>query len=173
MQKWFEKAVARVEAAFTPAQARPGQTVTWTFTLHLHEGYHTYPTRQTDPQAAAFVNEFRFPEPSEVIFVGAVQDPKNVQTRAEPELGILSLRYCSGVVVYSRPAVVHPQARPGPVTIKGPKVRLNICDKNNCFPTKEIDTTATLTILEGPAVPIEATYADEVRRIIDKSHPKK
>ena len=168
-QKWFEKAVRRLEASFTPAQARRGQTVTFTLTIQLQEGYYTYPTRQSDPQAAALVNDLRFPEPQEVIFVGPVEDPKTVQVKAEPQAGIPSLRYCTGTVTYTRAAVVHPQARPGRVTVRLPKVRLNICDANTCFPAKEVAVEATLTILDGPPLPVEERYAEEVRRVLEKS----
>lgn len=172
-QKWFEKAVSRVEASFTPDRARPGQTVLWTLTLHLQEGYYTYPTKQSDPAAAGMVNEIHFPESGPVIFVGSLQDPKNIQTRSEPVLGIQMLRYCSGTVVYSRPAVVDPRVRPGTVAVQVPKVRLNICDKSNCFPPKELSVEAKLTVLDGPAVPVETTYAEEVRRVLEKSGSKK
>lgn len=168
-QKWFEKAVRRLEASFTPAQARRGQTVTFTLTIQLQEGYYTYPTRQSDPQAAALVNDLRFPDPQEVIFVGPVEDPKTVQVKAEPQAGIPSLRYCTGTVTYTRAAVVHPQARPGRVTVRLPKVRLNICDANTCFPAKEVAVEATLTILDGPPLPVEERYAEEVRRVLEKS----
>lgn len=173
LQKWFEKAVRRLEASFTPAQARRGQTVTFSLTVHLQEGYYTYPTRQSDPQAAALVNELRFPDPQEVIFVGAVEDPKTARVKAEPQAGIQNLRYCTGIVTYIRAAVVHPQAPAGPVTVRLPKVRLNLCDANTCFPVKEVAVEATLTILDGPPLPVEARYAEEVRRVLEKSPARK
>jgi hypothetical protein len=172
-QKWFEKAVSRLEASFTPAQARRGQTVTFSLTLQLQEGYYTYPIQQTDPQAATLVNEIHFPQPQEVIFVGKLEDPKNIRVKAEPQLGIQTLRYCTGTVTYTRPAVIHPQARAGPVTVRLPKVRINICDQNTCFPAKDIAVEATLTILDGPPQPIEAAYAEEVRRVLEKPLPRK
>jgi hypothetical protein len=170
-QKWFEKAVARIEAAFNPERARPGQTVVWTLTIQLRDGYYTYPTRQSDPAAASLINQIRFPEPGSVIFVGTLQDRSPVHIRAEPELGIAKLRYCTGTVVYARPAVVHPRARPASVTVSVPSVRLNICDKNNCFPVKELSVTAPLTIVDGPPVPVEAAYQEEVKRVLDKAGP--
>ncbi len=168
LQKAFDKAVKKIDARFTPAEARPGQTVTFTLTLELHDGYYTYPTRQTDPPAAGMVNEIRFPPPSEVIFVGQTADPKNTQTKAEPELGILELRYCTGVVTYSRPAVVSPQAKPGTVTVTLPLVRISVCDKNNCFPPRTVPVQATLKVLDGPAVPVEPKYVEDVRKVLEK-----
>jgi len=60
-QKWYEKAVNKVEAKFTPAEAKPGQTVTFTLTVELNDGFHTYPTVQPDKQAAGMVNDITFP----------------------------------------------------------------------------------------------------------------
>src|SRR5262245_47556429 len=117
-QKWYEKAVKKVEGTFTPAEAKPGQTVTFTLPLELNEGYHSYPTVQTDKMAVGMVNTIQFPKPGNVIFVGDVQDPKDTKTKAEPDLGIAELRYCTGKIVYTRKAVVSPKATAGPTTVK-------------------------------------------------------
>jgi DsbC/DsbD-like thiol-disulfide interchange protein len=85
---WYERAVKKVEATFEPAEAKPGDTVTLRLTVHLNEGFHTYPTRQPDKAAEAMVNTIKFPDPGAVEFVGDVTDPKDFKTKAEPELGI-------------------------------------------------------------------------------------
>ena len=41
----------KVEAKFDPAEAKPGQTVTFKLTVELNDGYYTYPTRQADKAA--------------------------------------------------------------------------------------------------------------------------
>src|SRR5436190_2958978 len=86
-QKWYEKAVKKVEGKFAPAEAKPGQTVTFTLTVELNEGYHTYPTAQPDKLAAGMVNVLKFPAPGAVIFVGSTEDPKDFVTKEEPDLG--------------------------------------------------------------------------------------
>ena len=85
-QKWFTKAVKKVEGRFSPTEAKPGQTVTFTLTVELNDGYHTYPTVQPDKMAAGMVNLIKFPEAGTVIFVGQTHDPKKFATKAEPEL---------------------------------------------------------------------------------------
>ena len=167
-QKWYERAVKKVEAKFTPAEAKPGQTVTFTLTVELNDGYHTYPTMQTDKQAAAMVNEITFPSPDAVIFVGKTEDPKNAKTKAEPDLGILAMSYCPGTVTYTRKAVVSPKASAGPATIKLTTFRLNVCDKDNCFPPKKVPVEATLKVLDGPAVEVEKAYAEEVKKALEQ-----
>ena len=59
--------------------------MTFTVTVELTDGYHTYPTVQTDKPAAAMVNTIKFPKPDAVIFVGETEDPKDAKTKAEPE----------------------------------------------------------------------------------------
>lgn len=168
MQKAFDKAVKKVEATFSPAEAKPGQTVTLSITLELNEGYHTYPTAQPDKMAAAMVNDIQFPNPGTVIFVDRLVDPKNALTKSEPELGILELRYCTGTVTYSRKAVVSPKAAAGSATVKIDTFRVNICDKDNCFPPKKVPLEAKLKVLDGPAVEVEKAYAEEVKKALAK-----
>ncbi len=165
-QKWYEKAVKKVEGRFTPAEAKPGQTVTFTLTVELNEGYHTYPTAQPDPKAEGMVNVLKFPEPGAVIFIGSTQDPKDFATKEEPEIGIKELRYNTGVVVYTRKAVVSPKASVGEAKVKLATFSLSVCDKNNCFPAKTVPVEAVLKVLDGPPVPVEKAYADEVAKAL-------
>src|SRR5262249_40885425 len=147
-QKWYEKAVKKVEGRFTPAEAKPGQTVTFTLTVELNDGYHTYPTVQPDKQAATMVNIVKFPAPDAVIFVGEPQDPKDFATKEEPDVGIKELRYNTGLVIYTRKAVVSPKASAGATTVKLDNFSLSVCDKNNCFPPKKVPVEASLKVLD-------------------------
>lgn len=164
-QKWYEKAVKKVEAKFAPAEAKPGETVTFTLTVELNEGYYTYPTAQTDPGAAGMVNVLKVPKPGAVVFVGAVSDGK-VQTKAEPELGIKELRYQPGTATYTHKVVVSPKAAPGTTTVKLTEFALSVCDKSNCFPPKKVPVEAVLKVLDAPAVPVEKAFAEEVKKAL-------
>jgi hypothetical protein len=163
---WFEKAVKKVEAKFEPAEAKPGQTVTFKLIVDLNDGYHTYPTTQPDKMASSMVNTIKFPTPAGVIFVGSVTDPKDFDTKAEPELDIKELRYSSGTAIYTRKAVVSPKAAAGAVTVKLESFKLLVCDKTNCFPPKPVPVEASLKVLGGPAVEVEKAFADEVARAL-------
>ncbi|MCE9563158.1 MAG: hypothetical protein K8U57_14035 [Planctomycetes bacterium] len=166
-QKWYEKAVKKVEGTFTPAEAKPGQTVTFTVTIELNEGYHTYPTVQTDAAAAGMVNVIKFPAASSVIFVGSVTDPKNPKTKAEPTFvpPIKAMRYYEGKVVYTRQAVVSPKAVAGPTAVKLGGFKLSVCDKDNCYAPKDVPVEAKLKVLEG-SVEVEKQYAEEVAKAL-------
>ncbi len=165
-QKWYEKAVKKVEGRFTPAEAKPGQTVTFTLTVELNDGYHTYPLVQPDKKADSMVNVIKFPTADRLIFVGKPEDPKDFATKEEPDLGIKELRYCPGTAVYTRKAVVSPKTLAGATTVKLTTFSLSVCDKNNCFPAKNVPIEAAFKVLDGPAVPVEKAYADEVTKAI-------
>lgn len=167
-QKWYERAVKRVSATISPAEARPGQTVTFSLTVELNEGYHTYPTVQPDKAAAAMVNVIRFPEPGVLVFVGELQDPPRPKIKADPEAGIHELRYYPGTVTFTRKAVVSPDAAPGPVTIKLPAFKLSVCDAERCYPAKDVPVEVPFRVLEGPAETVDPAYANEVRKALGK-----
>lgn len=164
--KWFEKAVKKIEGKFTPAEAKPGATVTFTLTVELHDGYHTYPTVQPDRLAAGMVNVLKFPAPGTVIFVGSTEDPKDFVTKEEPELGIKEIRMNVGKVVYTRKAVVSPKASAGATTVKLASFGLNVCDKLNCFPSETVPVEAAFKVLDGPAVPVEKAFEAEVAKAL-------
>jgi len=167
-QKGFDKAVTKVTATFHPAEAKPGQTVTLKLTVELAAGYHTYPLVQTDPKAKAMVNTVAFPAAGAVVFVGDATDPEGGDVVAEPLLGILAMKHLTGTVVYERPAVVAPTAAAGQVTVTVPKFVVSVCDHDNCFPPKTLTPEATLTVLAGPAVAVEAKYAAAVKAAAEK-----
>lgn len=163
---WYEKAVKKVEAAFDPAEAKPGQTVTFKLTVALNDGYHTYPTAQPEKAAEGFVNQVKFPDPGAVIFVGPVTDPKGFVTKAVPELQIKELREYPGTVTFTRKAVVSPKAAAGAAEVKLPTFKLTVCDEKNCFPPKAVPAAAALKVLDGPPVPVEKEYAAEVEKAL-------
>ena len=167
-QGWYEKAVKGVSAKFDPAEAKPGQTVTFTLTLELNPGYYTYPTAQPDKLAAAYTNTIKFPDPDAVVFVGSVADPKDFQTKAEPDLGITELRTVQGKMTFTRKAVVSPKAAAGAATVKLAAFKLSVCDATNCYPAKDVTVEAALKVLDGPPVAVEKAYADEVKKATEK-----
>ncbi|MGL6074068.1 MAG: hypothetical protein ACRC8S_07900 [Fimbriiglobus sp.] len=161
---WYTKAVKKMTASVEPAEAKPGQTVTWKLTLELEPGYTTYPTLQADKNAASMVNKFIFPDPGTVVFVGDTIDPPKFKKKAEPDASILELRYYEGKVVYEQKLVVNPKATPGEVKIELPAFKLSVCDNNNCFPSRTLKPTTTLKVLAGPAVEVEAAFRAEVEK---------
>ena len=99
---WYDKAVKKIEAKFDPAEAKPGQTVTFKLTIDLNDGYYTYPTVQPEKAAAGYVNLLKFPAAGTLIFDGSVIDPKDFDTKEEPDLMIKELRTLPGTVTFTR-----------------------------------------------------------------------
>ncbi len=158
------KGVEKVELTVEPAEAKPGQLVTVKLTVTLREGFHTYPLVQPDKAAESMVNKLEFPAAGALVFVGDALDPASPDTKAEPLLGIKSMLTYKGIVTYERRAVVSPKAAPGSATVTIPKFVLSICDKDSCFPPKTLAPEATVKVLEGPAVAVDAKYAAEVEK---------
>jgi len=163
---WYEKAVKKVEAKFDPAEAKPGQTVTFKLTVELNDGYHTYPTVQPDKSAESFVNVLKFPAPASLIFVGSTIDPKDYDTKDDDLLKIKNMRILSGSSTFTRKVVVSPKAIAGPVDVKVEEFRLQVCDAKNCFPAKKVPVAVAFKVLEGPAVPVEKEFAEEVMKAL-------
>ena len=87
---------------------------------------------------------------------------------AKPALGIKELRVNSGTVVFTRQAVVSPKAAAGPAEVKLASFKLSVCDAKNCFPAKTIPVAVTLKVLDGPPLPVEKAYAEEVAKALGK-----
>lgn len=165
--KWYARGVKKVEGAFTPAEAKPGETVTFTLTIELNEGFHTYPTVQPEKAAAGSINVIEFPSPAALVFVGKTEDPKDFTLKEEPLTGTKVLRVNTGKVVYTRKAVVSPKAPAGEAKAVV-KFGLSACEALKCYPVYNIDVLAKLKVLDGPAVPVEKAYAEEVAKALEK-----
>src|SRR5947209_16028967 len=66
---------AEVKAEVVPAKAHPGQTVTYVMRMEIKDGFHSYPTKQPNPEAADFTTSFKPPRFGEFVPVGEVVDP--------------------------------------------------------------------------------------------------
>ena len=154
-----------VRLAFDPTEAKPGQTVTLRITVTLPTGHHTYPTRQPETAAAAFVTRVKFPDPGPVVFVDDVTDPKKSAAKPDPDLGVKELRTLSGTVTFTRTLVVNPAQPAGKLTLTLPELRLPVCTADGCLPPKTLKPTGTLTVLPG-SMPVEVKYADAVKKAL-------
>ena len=159
-------AVKKVEAVFEPADAKPGQTVTLKITVALADGYHTYPVLQPADEAKFSANKITFPADGPVVYVGDIVDPVGAKTKviddpvAKEKYDLL---YYPGGGTWVRKAVVLPTAKAGAIGSKV-KVKLLVCDADNCFPPKTVEVEAKLKVLDGPAVAVEKKYLAEVEK---------
>src|SRR5690349_9873203 len=79
----FNEVVKKVSAKIEPATAKRGEAVTWTLTVEVIEGWHTYPTQQPDPKADSYTNRIKFPRANGLVFVGELTEPATVEKAEE------------------------------------------------------------------------------------------
>lgn len=162
----YQRGVAKIEANLTPAEAKRGAVVTWTFTLELKPGYHSYPTEQTNPKSAAQVNLFDFPQPRDalplVIAVGKIKEPP-IKTHTLPSIG--EQRYVEGKVTWEQKLVVSPQATPGSHEVLA-EVEPLVCDDQTCLPPRTLKIKLPLTISDAEPVAVPAEYQDAVNKAL-------
>jgi len=159
----WEKAVQKVEAKIEPAEAKPGQVVTFKISISLNPGYYTYPTRQPEPSANIYINKFTLPAPGALVFVGPFQDPIISSKKPNPD-GPGAVHYYPDGTTWEFKAVVSPDATPGSTTISLVLNQLQICDENSCLPPRSVplkEVSASLKVLEG-RVDVDASLKDEV-----------
>lgn len=143
----FDDVVTRIEAKFEPATAKPGDTVTWILTVELIPGWHTYPTKQPDPNAASQITRIKFPENGDLRASGPIVEPKDPIKKAYPELQIKQILELEGSVVWKQQIKVSESATSGTLTYKVP-LTIFAC-KESCLPPERRTTTADLKIEGG------------------------
>jgi len=153
----FKDVVKRVEAKLEPATAKRGETVKWILTIELIPEWHTYPTKQKDPDFASFTNRYRFPKSADIIFVGDLREPKpGIQKEKDAELLVLE-----GSVVIEHDLVVSPNLKPGKYSIKIP-VRVAACNKETCLKPEDLMLETVITVSDAAPVPVDPKYRKEV-----------
>jgi thiol:disulfide interchange protein DsbD len=149
--------VASYEVQLDRTEAKRGETVTWKFTMHIKEGWHTYPTKQPNP-ANLSINVLKFPKPNDVMFVGDLVEP---ESKTEIILGLPTL-VIEGTGVWEHKLLVRPDAKPGKIRIKVRAV-LTVCT-DTCV-NDQPELTTELTILDGPPVEVDSKYKPELEKV--------
>ncbi len=153
----------KVTGTFEPAEAKPGQTVTLKLKVEVDDTWHTYPTTQLENAAKSFTNRIIFPEGGSLIFVGELTEPADPHVKAEPGLGIAKLHTYPSGGTWEKKVVVAPNAKVGNLETSI-KLKVLICDKDECLPPKTIDVKAILKVA-GDAVPVDPKYKSIVENL--------
>jgi DsbC/DsbD-like thiol-disulfide interchange protein len=132
----------KASAVFDPAEAKRGGTVTLKVTLTPAPGYHTYPTKQADAKADAFVTTIEFP---------GIKDLKPAKEWKEPKPKIMDEKELMAKVgIYEEKAVLENQltvskdAAAGAKKIKV-KIDTQVCDDKGCIPfSKTLEVPLTI-----------------------------
>lgn len=158
-QKTADDVVTAIAAKVEPATVKRGQTVKWTLRMDIADGWHTYPTKQPDERNDSFVNKIAFPKPGDVVFVGEITEPT---TKIRTEMDGSRVSEIEGSPVWERSFVVHPNAKPGKMTISVP-VTISVCDKNACLPPKKINVNVEFTVSDDAAVKVDPKFEKEIK----------
>src|SRR5262249_49228317 len=118
-------------------------------------------------------NYITFPKSKDVVFIGTPQDPPEYHVKSAPAIGIEKHFYYPGGTTWEFPVVVSPDAPPGPIKVALAKCKILICkkvgDEEKCLPPETVPVSATLTVLNGPAIPVEERFKDEVAKALGTS----
>ena len=168
----FQDAVESIEGRIEPAEARPGQTVTFKLIVKLNPPFYTHPTVQPDPRVETSKTSIELPITGDLLFVEPVTDPPNAKSKMN---SIGTLTYYQDGAVWEFKAVVSPLAAPGDLKIALKKFRPLICkaDKNDefCLSPRNVPVEATLKVA-GERVEVEEKYRGKVEaEIANRAKP--
>ena len=164
--------IATVEAKIVPAEAKPGQLVTFELTVIPAAGAYTYPVKVPEGQVGA--NIIRVPPPGDLIFVGDITDPAGAKSKPSDLNPLAEDKYYPHPArpTWRLTAVVSPDAKPGKKAVPLTGTILQACDKSNCYTTPlKSPPTAEVTVLDGPAVEVPPQYAAAVREALGPKPP--
>jgi len=133
----------KAAAVFDPAEVKRGGTVTLKVTLTPAPGYHTYPIKQADAKADAFVTTIEFP---------GLKDLSPAKDWKEPKPKVMEDKDLKAKVgIFEEKAVlenkfmVSKEAAAGAKKIKV-KIATQVCDETGCIPfsqTLEVPLTVS------------------------------
>jgi thiol:disulfide interchange protein len=136
--------VADVTTRFEPAQAKPGEVVTFHLTVLPKPGCWTYPT-------STGKTKIKLPKMGDVVFDGIIQDPAGAKEVLDD--GMAVLKYYEPVT-WSLKGTVAASATPGKKKITLTGTKLQVCNDQNCFYTTGPTTPeAEIEILAGSGTP--------------------
>jgi len=159
--------VGTVDIKVVPDKAKPGQLVKVLLTVTPKNGAWTYPA---NPPAGQFaLNTIDPPRRGTLIFVGAVNDPKDWVEKASGIPGKKDRVY-KHAVTWELQAVVSPKETPGTKSVILKGVTVQIC-KTKCYDTDNDKNplTANFEVLPGPAESVPQEFAADVAQAVDEA----
>ena len=160
--------VGRITVEVSPKEAKPGQTVQVTLTVEPTTFAWTYPAKPSDASQRSTNHIAWEPKLADLIFVGDVADPPGPKTKPRADAPGKMDEYYPSRVSWVLNAVVSPKASPGPKSVPLAGSTFQVCNDDNCFTSAIKDLTPLeITVLDGPAVPVESKYAAIVDKVLN------
>jgi thiol:disulfide interchange protein len=145
----------QASASLEPLMARRGQVLSLKVVYDIRPGFHSYPTVQSDPNAASFVSSIELAASEDrkatgPVIVELVGDWKNsaVKMHAEPALDIKSLASFEGKATIEGSLRVKADTVPGVHQVVV-RVRGQVCDEENTCAGFNPAFSFHVTVLEG------------------------
>ena len=155
---FFQAEEATFNAKVEPAEAAPGDSVTYTVTAKIDEPWHIYNHADPIPEGIAAV-----PTQFDLFGLGGLTPSEGGWTasrepeKAEEQSGVLAFEYFNGTVSWSRELKVPDDAGPGEVDVIA-QIYFQICNDTTCKPpTRRTLKPATLTIKASDDAPQAST----------------
>ena len=146
----FKPAAAKFTAEITPAEARPGDTVTYKVTAKIDAPWHIYASLKTPPKGGPVYTSF------DTFSLDGLKEAGDWKPDAPPIKhaeaafpDIPALEYHEDEVTWSLPLKVPASAEPGKKSVRS-QVHFMICDPKSCTPpVYHTLPAATVTIKPG------------------------
>ncbi len=171
---------ATLAASITPAEARPGETVTLAVTAKLSHGWHIYGYNKAQPDDGPRVTQFDVFDPAGLTPKGdwtPSKPPTRKKETAYPDLPFVEFH--EDEVTWNLPMVVPADARPGKRSVRV-QAAYQVCSDQSCsFPGRWTlpDVELTIVAAGGPkldqAVARAGTEAAPAPAVSPASEPKK
>jgi thiol:disulfide interchange protein DsbD len=139
---------ATLTTAVEPAQAKPGDTVTFKVTARLNPGFHIYKYSKTQGEGP-IQTSFEFFDPSELKIEGEWTPSAQPQKHEDPNFNNMDVEYYEGEVTWSINLKVPAETTPGEKSLRC-QARYMVCDATSCsIPGRWTLATATVNVSGG------------------------
>lgn len=133
----------------TPAQAKPGDVVTYTVTAKVDKPWHIYAYARDQPEKGPRATQFDLFGAASLAASGDWSPSEKPTSKPDPAFDNMVLNFHDGEISWSHQLKVPADARPGKRSIRS-QIYFQICDPRSCKPpTRTTVPAADLTILGG------------------------
>jgi thiol:disulfide interchange protein DsbD len=124
---------AALTATVTPAEAKPGETVTYRVTAKLDPGWHIYEYAKEPPADGPRPTQFDFFDTGGLTVAGDWKSETPALVKEEPAFNSMVVSFFEDEATWNLPLKVPADASPGSKTLRC-QAAYQICDANSCSP---------------------------------------
>ena len=141
----------KLKASVEPAEAKPGETVTYKVTASLDPGYHIYDYAKEQPDQGPSVTQFDFFDTAGLTLAGDWTSDHAPEVKPDPAFDNMPIAFFENAVTWSIPLKVPAGAPAGKRTLRC-QMGFMVCDAHSCSPPGQWTLPdVVLTVAEGAA----------------------